>query len=168
MKPQCTTAAQCLKEMARVMEQFKFNRILECLYTKYVQIEGVPAYKYEWHSGPLFETPSNWSFAIADVEGKPVFPGDVLFENNGICSVEWIAKSLNSDGHIVCVSKKEQSHHVRFVADELSWNPPKPKTVMVEMLREDAELFTEYDRKCFSNPDQRLSVACAKALKESE
>jgi hypothetical protein len=83
-----------------------------------------------------------WEFPLAVVEGKPVFVGDELYDKNG-----------NKFIILDCYAR------VSFV--NLSWNPPKPKTVMVELLRENAE-------KCANGTvaDSRevIILACRKAL----
>ena len=84
--------------------------------------------------------------ALAIVEGKPVFDGDTLYTNTGNKFV---------------VSKLAQ--HYQAFANNYSWNPPKPKTVMVELLVDDAEYYagcTSYER--YTN----LGNACRKALGE--
>jgi hypothetical protein len=46
---------------------------------------------------------------------------------------------------------------------EWSWNPPKPKTVLVELLYEDAMRYAE-DHEYTYYADQRLMAACKKAI----
>ena len=74
----------------------------------------------EWSVTSGMNTTIDYQLALAIVEGKPVFEGENLYCHNG---VPYTAK----DG--------EQEH---FYAS-LSWNPPKPKTVTVELSRDDAE-----------------------------
>jgi hypothetical protein len=77
------------------------------------------------------EEPSSYEFPLAIIEGRPVFVGDELWYKKGykikIAGVDCISGFIaaGKDGY--------------FSIDSLSWNPPKPRTVMVEMLREDAE-----------------------------
>lgn len=77
-------------------------------------------------------------FALGVVEGRPVFEGDTLYFN-GIPAR--IRTSLNLDGW--------------------TWNPPKPRTVMVELLREDAEAIARDHYELV-----RLREACRKALEK--
>ena len=108
---------------------------------------------------PEFLTPSEWSFAIAEVEGKPVFPGDKLYDD---CNVRHTVPVVTGayPGHEVMTFP---SGH------KWTWQPKKPKTVMVEMLREDAEFFADNYRETFAQGGHgRIADACAKALKESE
>jgi hypothetical protein len=58
--------------------------------------------------------------SLATVEGRLVFEGDVLYDNDGSrCTI----RQYDAEGFIL----------------GCSWNPPKPKTITVELLREDAE-----------------------------
>lgn len=123
MKPQCTTTSQCLKELARVMEQFGIGYIEEALKSRYVK---------RFYKGRNFEKtvdalvcPTEWQFAIAEVEGKPVFIGDELYIH-GLGSF---------DGRVTASDKL----FTQVSTSHLSWNPPKPKTVMVELTVDDAE-----------------------------
>ena len=86
-------------------------------------------------------------FALGVVEGNPVFDGDTLWHCN---------RKFTADGHLP-----------DYIADmknpsELSWNPPKPKTVMVELLVEDAQTLKDW---ILSQPvNQNVAEACRKAL----
>lgn len=141
MKPQCTTSAECLRELARVMEQFGIADPQGAISSRYVKSSGN---NLDTAFFPHFFKPTQWSFAIAEVEGKPVFPGDTLYYPSGN---SWEPVSFAQ------------------AFDTSSWNPPKPKTVMVEMLVEDVE---EWSRYCGFNPchmpSTRLYEACKKAL----
>ena len=154
---QCTTAAQCLKELARVMEQFGIDDTSQTVNSKYVRHIHFPA---KYNNGSLFCDPYYWSFAVAEVEGKPVFIGDELYPP--FCTSPFIAAKVGDDGYISC-------GHYQYEIRKLSWNPPKPRTIMVELLVKDAEytagtrcvLRSEVD-----NINERNSKACAKALEE--
>jgi len=75
-------------------------------------------------------SPDTYEFALAIVEGKPVFVGDVLYGN--ITGTPYIINgSMHPDG---------------INNSNYSWNPPKPKTVMIELTREDAEYWIECGR----------------------
>jgi len=65
-----------------------------------------------------------WEFPLAVVEGKAVFVGDVLYDERFIGNERFVVND---------------THRNTFLPKVFSWNPPKPKTVMVELLREDAE-----------------------------
>lgn len=70
-------------------------------------------------------------FPLAVVEGKPVFVGDELYSTvNGYV---YVATDK------FCM-RKETRTSVNPIADldNLSWNPPKPKTVMVELTVDEA------------------------------
>ena len=93
--------------------------------------------------------------ALAIVENRPVFAGDELY--------------LHSEFTFYPVEFEEPS----FLLDEegtgwnlskLSWNAPKPKTVMVELLVEDAEYYVGDHFETKRNV--RVSDACRKALGE--
>lgn len=65
-------------------------------------------------------SPERFEFPLAVVEGKPVFVGDELYCND----IKVVIGDCDKG----------------FLLPQYSWNPPKPKTVMVELLREDAEI----------------------------
>lgn len=114
----------------------------------------------------------NYLFPLAVVEGKLVFKGDELYDKSGnkrkalyvkksFCGIDSIYEEFGCFAHI----------------DNCSWNPPKPKTVMVELTVEDAEIYSsklerlETMKKTvfFDESDcrrYRTSVACRKALDE--
>ena len=89
-------------------------------------------------------TIEDYEFALAIVEGKPVFKGDMLFHyTGGVYKME-----RGSDG-------KLNSWNIEC----WSWNPPKPKTVMVEMLVEDASYVANVGLV-----NTKMVQACRKAL----
>lgn len=92
-----------------------------------------------------------YRFALGVVEGKPVFEGDTLWHCN---------REFTADEHLpdyILDMKNPQ---------ELSWNPPKPKTVTVELLREDAEELSL--NTPMSAIHRRVTQACCKALEEQK
>jgi len=99
-------------------------------------------YNYNSHNS------SDYEFPLAVVEGKPVWNDSILYSENGT------------------VYDMRKLYVSRDVFEKLSWNPPKPRTVMVELLREDAEYFS----KSKSDYDVwvRLQSVCRKALEESK
>ena len=85
-------------------------------------------------------------FALSIVEGKPVFKGDKLY----------------------CDGRKQIAGVTRFFVDDgisWSWNPPKPKTVMLEVSIEVAK-----DISCWAKgvgqTHSELGFAAIKALGE--
>ena len=161
MKAQCTTAAQCHRELARVMEQFGITDSLHAVKSRFIKCNKSGASWSEDYM-PAFVDPELWSFAIAEVEGRPVFIGNKLwYEWNGTREFHVYGLDLSGTDFVdhegvICFK--------RFC----SWNPPKPKTVMVEMLREDAEFYSGYRNVAGVDRGERVAKACAKALKESE
>lgn len=106
-----------------------------------------------------------YEFPLAIVEGKPVFKGDKLYDSYGrLVNVEE-AKKFDGDD---AVSLRTDGRWYRL--DSYSWNPPKPKTVMVEVEVVDAKLFIELFDKVsegdhFAN---RIVRNFSKALEESK
>jgi len=145
---QCTTAAQCLKELARVMEQFGIDNPITATKSKYVRYA-----QEHWSSMPIFNTPSDWSFAIAEVEGKPVFVDSPnLYHKEGSnVPVSYIAINLH-----------------KWSWSDFSWNPPKPKTIMVELLVEDVKFWDSMDNyfndKKYIEASKNFKEACRQAL----
>ena len=89
----------------------------------------------------------NWEapyeFPLAVVEGKPVFVGDELYFGDTLVGIQ--------DGNIF---------------HGLSWNPPKPKTVLVEIPVDVAE---EARKWCMSGwVHDAIGTACRKALEEQK
>ena len=74
-----------------------------------------------WHVTSGMKTTIDYQLALAIVEGKPVFPGDEIWclgATNG-----WFKTTMTK----------------ALISENLSRNPPKPKTVTIELSREDAE-----------------------------
>ena len=101
-------------------------------------------YKYVMHCS--FDDPSWYEFPLAVVEGRQVWEGDEMWKHgakfNVCCSAD------------ICGA---------------SWNPPKPKTVMVELTVEDAEKYAEYanlKNSGFNPSALRVAQAMKKALEE--
>jgi len=91
-----------------------------------------------------------YEFPLAVVEDKPVFVGDELYEETGkkFTVNNALTKGCFGENWIKAVS----------------WNPPKPKTVMVELLRDDAEYFSIGCSAEFRT--YNLANACRKALEK--
>lgn len=79
----------------------------------------------------LFSELHTYEFAIGLVEGKWVFSKDTLYRPD---CVPVIVDKADWDS-LAIIGTDCEIYDVKY----LSWNPPKPRTVMVEMLREDAE-----------------------------
>ena len=86
-----------------------------------------------------------YEIALAVVEGKPVFRGDRLYWKDG---TPWVANECPA------------------VFKEYSWNPPKPRTVLVELLAEDAEWLGEPCPTQRCEQSNHVINACRKALGE--
>lgn len=163
MKPQCTTAAQCLKELARVMDQFGLASILSAVNSEYVK----DTYPNSWREMPEFSSPQEWQFAIAEVEGKPVFIGDELYSTNTGRKFQ-VHSTRESRKEILLLECYDQGHN-EFCVKQCSWNPPKPKTVMVEMRTEVAEYAAENwirDNKWLGDNAIAVGESCKLALEK--
>ena len=96
---------------------------------------------------PYWEEQSEYRASIAEVEGNPVFEGDVLYTVSGI---SFVAMSGNNFSH------------------GCSWNPPKPKTITVTIPRPDNEVRIStyyYPALAYTNPDDQ--AAAIEAIKEA-
>jgi hypothetical protein len=147
-----------LKELARMMEQFGIPFWETAVRSDYVKYKGYVASSWL----PSFDDAKDWQFAIAEVEGKPVFIGDELY---GINSKKFIVKwseNFNIYGSYINGSSSA------WCIDRCSWNPPKPKTIMVEHLLEDVQEMARTKNTIPMSVVDRLIADCAKALKESE
>ena len=98
----------------------------------------------------------NPELAFAIVEGKPVFKGDELWNvpNRFKFTADYYEGGLL--GSRKCNSEGQS---VAWLTD-CSWNPPKPRTVMVELLVEDVE------KLCGIFDSANIGRACRKALGE--
>jgi hypothetical protein len=152
MEPQCTTAAQCHRELARVMEQFGIEDSVEAVNSNYIINCGNT---FGSRSMPKFFSPEEWQFAIAEVEGKPVFIGDTASAPDGQLI------TLIGVGHDCRVIFTDRGS---FYKNQISLNPPKPKTVMVEMRREVAEFLAREQPDYLRDEIIEASKSCAKAL----
>jgi len=85
----------------------------------------------------------SYEFPLAIVEGNPVFVGDELYDLYG--------------------HKWQANQYIFGDTSMLSWNPPKPATVMVELSRKTAERLTQ-PYNCVDINE--LSEACCKALEK--
>lgn len=103
----------------------------------------------EWY----FDAPDDhYAFALAVVEGKPVFPSDLLWFNGYPAAQRADASWLNPTS-----------------AQRASWNPLKPKTITVELTVEDAKIWAGCTGLSgYPEVNSRLYAACAKSFKESK
>jgi len=102
---QCKTRADLHREYARVIDMCEGTNIdpLEC-----VKCDGL-----EIDEGPFFDwTVHSYQFALAIVEGKPVFPGDLLYNSN--------TKKRHFIDSVI-----DKNH------DDWSWNQPQPKKMVL-------------------------------------
>ena len=76
--------------------------------------------------GRMLTKSFDYEFPLAVVEGKAVFLGDKLYYE------DYPTPSIVDD-----------IWNPKGCFDAYSWNPPKPRTVMVELLREDAEWLSD-------------------------
>jgi len=126
-----TSRVQLLRDAADSIEMQEKHGIIPTARVNYLR---APLLTY----GHFYIT-NDWEFPLAVVEGKPVFVGDELYlDGNKIKT--WNGMDIG------CLPR-------------WSWNPPKPKTVMVELLVEDAE-------RCAKQSYDFASIAdaCRKAL----
>lgn len=105
----------------------------------------------------FFYADANYEFPLAVVEGKAVFAGDELYLGTYNKTVKVSAKHDEYDGLIY--SHLNSFGNAGF--ENFSWNPPKPKTVMVELLVEDAD-------GLICGLGGRVALACRKALGETK
>ena len=147
------TLSELYQEAARVSKMVEGTeiRLYEC-----VKMKG-----YICKADPVFHlNTDSYEFALTIVEGKPVFNGDKLYDKN-----TGEARIIN--GTAIWRNNVPQYN---WIAQNFSWNQPKPKTVMVELLREDAEYWASM-RNYPSNLDYKKASdnfynAVVKALEE--
>lgn len=145
LQPQCKTQSNCFREFARILELESHMH-----WNKLILLHEMP---YGETQIPNFEIPENWSFAITVIEGKPVFIGDKLWH------IEL--------GQITLDSWRDIGY--RFQICNLSWNPPKPKTVMVELPIKFAEYYANMRALSLSEIEERHAIvgnACLKSLEK--
>ena len=101
-----------------------------------------------------------YEFPLAVVEGKPVFVGDELYhEKYGLLKI------LSFD-HLGLHGKQTDNSYPNCGAiGNYSWLPPKPRTVMVELMREDAEAMAAWNPSSIGALNN-TTKACRKALED--
>lgn len=96
-----------------------------------------------------------YELAIGVLEGKPVWEADTLYlKSNGI-------KVIAQRGFAWTIANGRS-----YEFSECSWNPPKPKTVMVELTVEDAQRLADVTSYIAVDLSSNLEAACRKALEE--
>ena len=138
-QPQCKTAADLHRAWANVLDMCEGTKIRPTDCFKFLDMART--YKPDFTGSP-----KNYTFAIGIVEDKPVFVGDTIWQ----CNRKFIA-----DGTL-----QEQMDECRDKTC-FSWNPPKSKTIMVELLVEDAEYLSNRLHPLYS-----VAIACRKSLDE--
>lgn len=99
--------------------------------------------------------PDQYEFPLAVVKGKPVFVGDKL----------WYMSSPGNPHEVVFGEAMTPEDVKRFLP--LSWEKPKPKTVMVEILVADAEFYAgQAEDVSREERARRVATAFKKALEE--
>lgn len=136
-------------EAARI--KLKCLEMVEC-----TELEWTAVIRHKPHKEPLNNVldvycPQHVETALDIVEGKPVWKGDTLWH----CNRKFIA-DMDLPDYISYMKNP----------NELSWNPPKPKTVMVELLVDDAKAYVTRLAAVvgLDCADGRLVSACRKAL----
>lgn len=84
---------------------------------------GVVCIAKQLHFDELARKACSYEFPLCVVEGKAVFVCDDIF----VCGLPYRVREGDTN------------------FGGWSWNPPKPRTVMVELLREDAEYWINYN-----------------------
>ena len=108
-------------------------------------------------SRTFFSVSSDYEFPLAVVEGRAVFVGDVLYNTS--------AKATDGSAFIVSYATVGlwNTEGRGGLFGDLSWTQPKPKTVMVELLVEDAKAFGYRYQNLYSNI-KRVDIAIKDAL----
>lgn len=94
-------------------------------------------------------TVKQYELALGIIEGKPVWEGDKYYDTNGReCTAGDKRWPKNKDYWAQCY-----------------WNPPKPKTGLIELSVEDIKYWSHYSTfSCSHEQPSRLYRACRKAL----
>lgn len=121
---------------------------IEPVYKSNGAIKSIDGLDYSKYSIEFYDR----EFPLAVVEGKPVFVGDELWIIDDEC--------LGYGKRHVMQAQFSIENPKRW-----SWNPPKPKTIMVELLVEDVKLIANRN---YVADFGRLAKACHKALGETK
>lgn len=155
-QPQCKTFSDLHRAWANVLDM--------CAGTKVSPVDcwNHPG-KTERTSPTLGAFPEHYDFAIGIVEDKPVFIGDKLWNipNN----FKFTVTGADLWGENPRIIGGDRCGRV----EDCSWSPPKPKTIMVELLVEDVKYYAdEYPMLLveIEKIQERRREACRKALDE--
>jgi len=127
------------REYARVIDMCEADEISTygCVKHNGIPLSGVPYFNNE---------PAKWEFALAIVEGKPVFEGDVLYDSKG--------------------NKYNIPSGAEWYWNNYSWTQPKPATITVTIPYAVAKSFLEVDKISEMMPImEMLNNAIKEALK---
>ena len=115
-----------MKDEADLHEQYA-RVIRMCVGTKVRPEKCVKFSGQSWlHDWAFTSNPAEYSFALAIVEDRPVFEGDVLYDDLGIART--VSSYVGDPNFIqICHDFIKQAHR-SFPIANLSWNPPKKKT----------------------------------------
>lgn len=102
--------------------------------------------------------PKEYEFPLALLEGKEVWVGSELYDGNG---KKFIAEEF-IDGYFCEAGYSVRGYGFSTLAESCSWNPPKPKTVMVEL---DLDI-VEHTARLRPDISPALTQACKKALEK--
>ena len=141
-----TTKADLHREYARVIDMCEGTTIYPQDCFKYDN----SVYSKNWIGKPTFEgNPDSYRFALGIVEGRPCFYGDTLYNQHGYGPV-----------------RQEIFFKLRDTA-EWSWSPPKPKTVMVELLESDAKFWLSLHPRLSKAECNQQSIRFYDAIQEA-
>jgi len=139
------------REYARVIDMCEGTGVIPFQAVKY---RGTLSKYFLEFSHPT----EDYEFPLAIVESKPVFRGDKLYNRNGS---EFTAHKITKFGTGAIVNEGEL---IGDVPKFCSWTPPKPATITVELLREDAEDIRMWPLQQYESL-RNIKEACEKALK---
>ena len=121
-----------------------------------------PCYKYKDILQPLYPEFCGefvyYEFPAAVVEGKCVFKLDVMYCGDTAFIVSGVRREAS-----VFESLSPKPRY--YLIEHCSWNPPKPKTILVEHLLSDVEYIAECLRHC-GDYSSRISDDFRKALEK--
>lgn len=138
-KPQCKEQSDLYEQMARVLRMCKeagFDRPWEC-----VKVDG----RTKDQECNFCYNVGSYEFAIAIVEGRPVFRDSELFNAKGnrlLVTSPKIFKNYEGKDSLYTYMNGWPDDAPTPIA-ELYWNPPKPKTIEINGVKVKAPLSVE-------------------------
>jgi len=117
-EPQCKTKADLYRQWARVLEMIECTEFKQESFWKFLGNRKLVSPDF---SG----SPSSYEFAIAIVEGRPVFRGDELYCNDTKVIADGVAAAFGCEMRV----KFPEGMILSVNTARFSWNPPKPKTI---------------------------------------